>query len=190
MISHNSFDLALFYKINQVWTHKALDLFFPWITNLNNHFNFRYIFLPLFLLIFIYFQRGKALRVIASLILVISFSDIFTYHFVKSHVKRLRPINDPQVHAVLRLGHHPHSYSFPSNHSTNGFAVAYTLSSFYPPLSGAFYFLAALIGYSRIYVGVHYPSDILGGIVLGLLIGFFFRKYLFKKWKWFNKYIQ
>lgn len=65
----------------------------------------------------------------------------------------------------------PHTASFPSGHAAAGFACAATLARF-APRRGAIvlYVLAALIAYSRVYVGVHYPLDVIGGAVLGLLI--------------------
>jgi undecaprenyl-diphosphatase len=69
------------------------------------------------------------------------------------------------------LVHMPHTPSFPSGHATSSFACAATLARFAPRrVAIALYFLAALIAYSRVYTGVHYPLDVIGGAVLGLLI--------------------
>jgi undecaprenyl-diphosphatase len=65
----------------------------------------------------------------------------------------------------------PHSGSFPSGHTTTSFACATVLSVFVPRAAPGFYLLALAIGFSRIYVGVHWPFDVLGGIVLGVAIG-------------------
>jgi undecaprenyl-diphosphatase len=62
----------------------------------------------------------------------------------------------------------PHSHSFPSGHTATAFAGATVLSAFVPRAAPAFFILAAAIGYSRLYVGVHYPLDVLGGAVLGI----------------------
>jgi undecaprenyl-diphosphatase len=65
----------------------------------------------------------------------------------------------------------PHTNSFPSGHATTSFACAATLARFAPRrVAVLLYVLAALIAYSRVYVGVHYPLDVLGGAALGLLI--------------------
>jgi len=62
-------------------------------------------------------------------------------------------------------------WSFPSAHAANAAAVAVVLTGWYPRWRIAFGVLAFLIGYSRIYVGVHYPLDVLGGWALGILCG-------------------
>jgi len=66
------------------------------------------------------------------------------------------------------LVHAPHDGSFPSGHATVSFACATVLSFYAPRAAPAFYLLAAAIAWSRVYVGVHYPLDVLGGAALGL----------------------
>jgi undecaprenyl-diphosphatase len=66
------------------------------------------------------------------------------------------------------LVHAPHDGSFPSGHATVSFACATVLSFYAPRAAPAFYALAAAIAWSRVYVGVHYPLDVLGGAALGL----------------------
>jgi undecaprenyl-diphosphatase len=69
------------------------------------------------------------------------------------------------------LGHVPKDPSFPSGHTTIAFAAATVLSYYRPRWAPAFFLLAVAIGFSRIYDGVHYPLDVLGGAILGLLVG-------------------
>jgi undecaprenyl-diphosphatase len=64
----------------------------------------------------------------------------------------------------------PHDASFPSGHAATSFAAATILSFARPRWAPAFYLLALAIGFSRVYVGVHYPLDIVGGAVLGLAV--------------------
>ena len=66
------------------------------------------------------------------------------------------------------LVHPPHDASFPSGHAATSFAAATVLSFARPRWAPAFYLLALAIGFSRVYVGVHYPLDIVGGAVLGI----------------------
>jgi undecaprenyl-diphosphatase len=68
------------------------------------------------------------------------------------------------------LVHVPHSGSFPSGHTTTSFACATVLAAAVPRAAPLLYLLALAIGFSRIYVGVHWPLDVLGGIVLGTAI--------------------
>jgi undecaprenyl-diphosphatase len=62
----------------------------------------------------------------------------------------------------------PHSHSFPSGHTATAFAAATVLSFCTPRLAPALFLLAAAIAYSRLYVGVHFPLDVAGGIVIGV----------------------
>ena len=68
------------------------------------------------------------------------------------------------------LVHAPHDGSFPSGHATVSFACATLLSFYVPRAAPLFFLLAAAIAWSRVYVGVHYPLDVLGGAALGVLI--------------------
>jgi undecaprenyl-diphosphatase len=87
---------------------------------------------------------------------------------LKNLVERDRPpavVLDPKP-----LMDVPTTSSFPSGHTSMSFACAYVISRVAPRLTIYVYVLAALIGFSRIYVGVHYPLDVLGGAVLGLVV--------------------
>lgn len=87
---------------------------------------------------------------------------------LKLAVQRERPptvILDPEP-----LMEVPTTSSFPSGHASSSFACALVLARFAPRLTVPLFALAALIGFSRIYVGVHYPLDVLAGAALGLLV--------------------
>ena len=77
------------------------------------------------------------------------------------------PVSDPLPESLLET---PATYSFPSGHATVAFACATVLALAVPRLAALLYALAALIAFSRVYVGVHYPGDVLAGAVLGVAL--------------------
>jgi undecaprenyl-diphosphatase len=78
------------------------------------------------------------------------------------------------------------SYSFPSNHAFNNFAAATFIYRFFPKLKWALFITAVLIAVSRVYLGLHYPSDVLGGAILGSISGYFFASLI----QWIEKRIH
>jgi undecaprenyl-diphosphatase len=87
---------------------------------------------------------------------------------LRQAIARPRP---PTVYAEPKpLVSVPHSGAFPSGHTTISFACAMTLTFFVPRAAPLFFLLAAAIGWSRVYVGVHYPLDVLGGAFLGVFV--------------------
>ncbi len=87
--------------------------------------------------------------------------------FLKNVIARLRPCAvDTSVTLKIPF---PSEYSFPSGHTSNGFAGAVTIFSYYRKAGILSLIMAAVIAFSRLYFFVHYPTDILGGIVLGTL---------------------
>jgi len=88
---------------------------------------------------------------------------------LKLWVRRDRPpLASPDPEPIVEL---PATYSFPSGHATVAFACATTIAFAVPRLRWPLYALAVLVAFSRVYVGVHYPGDILAGALLGLLLG-------------------
>ena len=167
------FDRTWFALINHDWTNGVLDWFFPAITDL--HKNPMTVLVVLPLLGFWIWKKGRtALHWSLMTIVAIGFSDFLAYRVIKENVQRIRP-NKAGIEFQLRTNDHSGS-SFPSNHAANSFAAATTLSGGLPQLAPLFYAGAFLIAYSRVYVGVHYPLDVICGAVFGIAIGAALRK--------------
>ncbi len=161
-------DRLLFVKINSVWTCRALDLLLPALTDANRSPWF-WAGLAGVAALWLYRDRARAALVIAALGLTVGASDLLCFRLVKPLVRRLRP-EYVLSGVILRAGRHGR-YGFPSNHSANAFAAAAFVSSFYPRLSWPLFALAGAIAYSRVYVGAHFPADVLGGAVIGFGLG-------------------
>ena len=114
----------------------------------------------------------KSLLILGLSLLTVGISDPVCNRLIKPAVHRLRPCN-PEVDIPggrFLIGRKT-SHSFPSSHAMNMFAQAALFSFFYRKRAAWFFLFAAIIGFSRIYVGVHYPLDVLGGAVFGMCVG-------------------
>ncbi len=163
-----SIDLSIFYFFNNTLSTGALDKFFSLITNVNNWY------IAYILLLFIsYFKGGRRGKIaVAGVILLIIFSDQIGAKLLKEYFQRIRPCNALDF-VKTPLGC-TGSYSFPSNHALNNFAAAVFYYRLFPNLKWVLFVVASLISISRIYLGLHYPSDILGGAILGAAFGYLF----------------
>jgi undecaprenyl-diphosphatase len=163
-----SLDLAIFYFLNHTISTGFLDKFFSIITDVNKWY------IAYIILAGIAFFKGGTRGKIAiiGLILMIVVTDQTGYRLLKESIQRLRPCV-ALTDAITPLGC-AGSYSFPSNHALNNFAAAVFLMRFYPNYKWIFLVVATLISISRIYLGVHYPSDVLGGALIGITFGYLF----------------
>lgn len=163
-----SIDVAVFRFCNQSISCLPLDHFFGMITNVNN-WMIAYIIIAGILLI----KGGKKERVALLLTLImIAMTDQFGYKVLKEFFHRPRPFQALQ--GVLLPSGEAGTYSFPSNHALNNFAIATLFSILYPGYRYALFITASLIAFSRVYLGVHYPSDIIGGALIGSSFGYLF----------------
>lgn len=108
-------------------------------------------------------------------------ADLISVHLFKDIFKRLRPCHNQEIANIVHIvkNHCGGEYGFISSHSTNFFALA-TFSSFLIKKNWytfTSFFIASIIAYSRIYLGVHYPADIIGGAIVGFVIAFMFFKF-------------
>jgi len=163
-----SIDVSLFYFINHTLSNPLFDKFFPFITEVKNW----YLVYAIFWLILV-IKGGKRGRIAAvGILLLITASDQISSSLIKNLVERIRPCNAlPDVNILAGC---TSSFSFPSSHAVNNFAFAVFFSKLYPRFKVSFYIIAVLTAFSRPYVGVHYPSDIIAGALIGSLIGYLF----------------
>lgn len=94
-------------------------------------------------------------------------ADMIAYGLREAIGRDRPPLRFSEPHPLVAV---PHSGSFPSGHSATSFACAATLAWLTPLPKTALYLLAALIAFSRVYNGVHYPLDVIGGALLGLAV--------------------
>lgn len=96
------------------------------------------------------------------------FICIFVFLYIKSFFSRMRPY---KKHDKIPIMYPPDKHSFPSGHTMVGFAISFSVGSYSFGSAILFYTIASLIAFSRVYVGLHYPLDVICGIVLGSIIG-------------------
>jgi len=169
----NSWDTFFFLEINTKLTSPFLDSILPWWRDANTWIPL-YLFLILFL--FLNFKNKAWVWILFALITVV-LTDQTSSHLVKLFVQRPRPCADEflQFHVRLMVSHCSGGYSFTSSHATNhfGFAVFVfmTLKDVLKQWKWLFIFWAATVSYAQVYVGVHYPLDVICGALLGSMIG-------------------
>ena len=121
-------------------------------------------------------NRRHAVLVLIMLVLAVTLADLLSSGLIKHLVERLRPTHDPSLGNAVHVvnGYRGGMYGFVSSHAANFFAVATFLSLLvrHRLVTCSLLAWAVLQCYSRVYLGVHYPGDILGGIVVGVLVGF------------------
>lgn len=169
------FDQQFFFWINQGLSNEVLDRIMPiwrekttWIP----------LYILLLVLSFIRLKWKKALVFALLVAATVGIADQTSSEWIKKSVKRVRPCKDAEVSAAVNLpmGRCGSGYSFTSSHATNHFAVATFIAfvlfagSLLPQL--LLFFWAASIGFGQIYVGLHYPLDVIVGSILGFLIGY------------------
>ncbi len=124
-----------------------------------------------------YYGLKNALIMVLAVGIAVGLSDLAAKHLFKEVFERYRPSHNLEIKHLLHFvnGEHGGTYGFVSSHAANMFSIA-TITGLLL-LRKLKYFIipallwAALIGYSRIYLGVHYPSDVFGGAMLGAFIG-------------------
>ena len=179
-----SIDKAVFFFINGSLSNPVFDWLMPFLTDLNKQKPTIVIIALLWLWTMIKGGRtGRTAMILLALTIVVS--DQMSSSLLKSMIGRLRPCHVLQgVHILVDCGS---GYSFPSSHAVNNFAGATILTHFYRKYAWGWFGFAALIAFTRPYVGVHYPSDAVGGALFGIACAYA----ILGAWKFIDvKYIR
>lgn len=166
-------DRSLFRTINSQWTNSFFDAVMPWLRNGST-----WAPLYLFLLVFVVsnFKKRSGWWII-FFICTVALTDMAGTYLFKHNFQRLRPCFDPELASSIRLliNNCSGGYSFTSNHAANHFGMAtfffFSFRHVLPKIAWIGFIWAAAIAYAQVYVGVHYPFDVLGGAILGILVG-------------------
>ena len=161
------FDIPVLNFINHTLSNHFCNYVMPIITRLGQG---ELYFVIGLLFLFSKKREYKLLGLTLLAALTISY-DIVA--ILKIAVARPRPFM--ALANIILLGPVEKGYSFPSNHAASAFMMAFLLSSRFKRYA-LFYAFAALVAFSRVYMGVHYPTDVLGGAVIGITIGWFLVK--------------
>lgn len=168
----NQIDTELFLLINS-WHSHFFDVLMVYVSSKLFWLPF-YLFL-LYLVIKKY--KWKSLVIILFVAILITLTDQSSVHLFKNIFQRLRPCHNPDISAIVHTVEYcGGKYGFVSSHATNYFGfivfISGLLKNKYRWLPWLLVLWGLLIIYSRIYLGVHYPGDVIGGTIIGAVIGF------------------
>lgn len=158
-----SIDLAVFCFINHTLSNSLLDYPMALLTEMGS------VYFAVGIGIILLLSKRKRLSISGLALMASVLAVRLACGLIKRIVARLRPfeiMDGVRLPCGESLG-----FSFPSGHTTVAFVVAVILSLTFPKWRKVFYSLAVVVGLSRIYIGVHYPSDVIGGIMVGVAVG-------------------
>lgn len=167
------FDQNLFFTINHGLSNPVFDWLMPILRN-------RFTWTPLYLFIAIFLVRNYGKNgwlILIFMGLTFGFTDYFSSSIIKPAVERLRPCNDPEIkNEVRNIVDCGTGFSFPSSHASNHFALAvFLILLFYNKWKSIIpigLIWATSISFAQVYVGVHYPIDVISGALLGSFIAY------------------
>lgn len=155
-------DFNILFWIQNLIRNDVFDVIIPFYTSLGED-GIIWIALGLILLIPKKYRK-TGIMVLAALLVMLVVNNIV----LKNLIARPRPCwTYPEM---VQLVHNPSSYSFPSGHTTSAFAVAFTVFSQHKKLGKVIIVMAAIMAFTRLYVFVHFPTDIYGGILVAAAI--------------------
>lgn len=168
------FDRHLFTNINSRWTNGLFDAVMPYVRN-------QYLWAPLYLfmavLILLNFKKNTGWWLF-FFVGTAMLTNFISSDLIKENIYRVRPCNDPSMEEHLRflVNYRPKSSSFTSSHATNHFGLAaffyYSLKDHIGKWGLLFFAWAFIIIYAQVYVGVHYPLDVVCGALIGFILGY------------------
>ncbi len=155
-------DSFLFNRIYGLSGHKFLDHFFYIVSRIGDGWVYAGL-----IILYIIFKTSEALRLLPAFVAAFVVEGSI-YFLVKKNVKRIRPfVKFDDVDSLIMP---PDEFSFPSGHTAAAAVFSTFVLYIFPWLSPAGIIYVGLIGFSRIYNGVHYPGDVLAGAALGTVI--------------------
>ena len=172
MIFHTlqSIDYSIFHFINQTISNATLDAFMLFIRN-------AYTWIPLYITIsfyLIYKYKLDGIKYILYVVIAFAMADLFAYQLLKPLFERIRPCHSTTLYVRLVADHCGGKFSFPSSHATNHAAIAFSIvfaKIFKNKMTNYIWiFWAIAISIAQVYVGVHYPSDVVAGFIIGIFI--------------------
>jgi len=176
-----NFDHQLFRLINERGSSHFLDLVLPFLREAQFWLPFY-----LFLLLFAGLNFGrKGWWWALVFVLTAALCDLVSSQLIKENIFRLRPCRDPLLlnEIIVRAKYCPGSSSFTSSHATTHFGLSMFIFQTFKNLSrwwGLIFIWPAVICYTQVYVGVHYPIDVIAGGIIGCILGIIMA-YLFRK---------
>lgn len=170
-------DRSIFELLNKTFTSSLFDAIMPVISDVA----IWAIPLGIAWVVFFIFTDRRGRTIALCCFLVMAATDQLSSHVIKPFVQRPRPCNVVPETRLYKDGHwvvtdkfalttYVDSYSFPSSHAANLAGQAMYWSYFYPQISPLLVAAAVLVGFSRVYLGMHWPFDVLFGYLLGLIV--------------------
>lgn len=177
-------DHSLFLLINQTLSAPWADTFFPFITDLSKQLWFKFTVYPALFALYLYKYRKMGVLYFIGFFLTLGVTDFTGNKLFKKNVERPRPFQTEGLNAEQRSP--AKGTSFISNHASNMFAFATYTTMFFPASRYVVFTMAALIAYSRVYNGVHFPIDIFCGALWGIAVALIMTTLIRKLEKRFN----